>query len=525
MTRAVGYVRVSTDEQVKDGLNLDEDRQRIREKCEAEGWELVNIFDDGGLQGDDPNRPELLALLAALDDIDVVVVRTQDRLSRDTVLWSLVTRAFLASETRLVSFITGAVDLETPQGELVGNMFAAIGRFEKRLTGQRVKQALDARARAGKQTTGRPPFGYRWTEDKTLEEDPAEARVVRRVFDSYVAGRSQRDIVLDLTATGAPTRKGGRWQQSLISTTLSSVTYHGKLKRYNGEIIDGQHPAIVDDETWTKVERMRERHRHTGGHRPTMHLLTNGLGRCGLCGSALLPRRGNQAPRYVCKTRFDLGADHCAMPPIRMDAVDEPLREALADGYFDVEATLNSWQQARAGELTLAQEALDHTQRELAGIDRRLAKVQRGWQDEVIDDADYRSQRAELGDECEGATAAVQQAEARVHQLEQDVAESDVQPVLDALEALKTADLGESRRILRTMFHSFVLVPVNANGTPVNWTHVPTGPGDGAGVLGGRFYLMPRLHQEFVNDDLDVIRQPLPGAPQLNTSPRRRQWA
>jgi site-specific DNA recombinase len=518
--RAAGYIRVSTLDQVEHGLNLEEDRQRIRETCEAEGWELVDIFDDGGLQGDDPNRPGLLALLAALDDLDVVVIRSVERVSRDPMLWGLVSRAFQAADVRLVSFLTGPVDLESPQGEFVGNLFAAVGRFEKRLTGQRVKQALDARARDGKQTTGRPPFGYRWTEDKTLEEDPAEAAVVRRIFDSYAAGRSQRDIVLDLTATGVPTRKGGRWAQSLISNVLSSVTYHGKLKRGNGDVIDGKHPAIIDDETWTKVERMRERHRQTGGRRPTKHLLTNGLLRCGLCGSALLPRRGNQAPRYVCKTRFDLGADHCAMPPIRMDAVDEPLREALSTGYFDVEATLTSWQQARAEELTLAQEALDHAQRESAGIDRRLAKVQRGWQSEVIDDDDYKSQRADLSAECEGAAAAVHQAEARVSQLERAVSESDVQPVLDALEALKTADLGEFRRILRSMFEGFVLIPLTAEG---HGARVYEHPNDGAEAevthAGRRYQLMPRLRPEFIDDGWDVIRQPLP-APQLNTSPR-----
>ena len=80
--KAAGYVRVSTDEQVRDGHNLDEDRRLIGERAEAEGWQLVEVYDDGGLQGDDPERTRPLALLAALDELDVVVVRSVERLAR-----------------------------------------------------------------------------------------------------------------------------------------------------------------------------------------------------------------------------------------------------------------------------------------------------------------------------------------------------------------------------------------------------------------------------------------------------------
>jgi site-specific DNA recombinase len=63
--KAAGYVRVSTDEQVRDGWNLDEDKARIRELADREGWELVEIYDDGGRQGDDFDRPGLRSMLAA----------------------------------------------------------------------------------------------------------------------------------------------------------------------------------------------------------------------------------------------------------------------------------------------------------------------------------------------------------------------------------------------------------------------------------------------------------------------------
>jgi hypothetical protein len=210
-----------------------------------------------------------------------------------------------------------------------------------------------------------------------------------------------------------------------------------------------------------------------------------------------------------------------------MDAVDDPLREALAEGYFDVEATLTGWQEARAGELVLAQEAHDHAEQESAKVDRRLAKVQTGWQDSILTDDEYAAQRSDLLAEREGATAALHQAKARVSQLERAVAESDVQPVLDALEALKTADLDEFRRILRSMFEGFVLIPLTAEGHGAKAYEHPNDGGEAEVTHAGRRYqLMPRLRPEFIDDGWEVIRQPLPGsAPQLNTSPPRGQWA
>ena len=161
MTRAAGYVRVSTQEQVEHGLNLAEDRQRIRERADAEGWELVEIFDDGGHQGDDPDRPELASMIASLPDLDVVILRDLDRLSRDPVIHGFACNAFRKNGVKLVSFLTGPIDIETPQGEFASNLFAAVGKLEKRQTSERVKLNQAARRRAGL-PVGSAPFGFRW---------------------------------------------------------------------------------------------------------------------------------------------------------------------------------------------------------------------------------------------------------------------------------------------------------------------------------------------------------------------------
>jgi len=104
--RAAGYVRVSTIEQQRHGWNLGEDRERIRERADAEGWSLVDTFDDGGRQGDDLERPGLRALLAAVEAgaLDVVILRDLDRLSRDRYIYALAVRTFEAAGVAVYEF-------------------------------------------------------------------------------------------------------------------------------------------------------------------------------------------------------------------------------------------------------------------------------------------------------------------------------------------------------------------------------------------------------------------------------------
>ncbi|HEY4897086.1 MAG TPA: recombinase family protein, partial [Solirubrobacteraceae bacterium] len=337
--RAVGYVRVSTDEQVKHGWNLDEDRERIRERAEAEGWDLIGVYDDGGLQGDDPNRPGLQRLLGSLGEFDVVIMRSLDRLSRDLLIYATVRNALRDAGVQVWSF-------EGPMAfDLTTNIRAVIAEEEKAQIGRRVKQSMQARARAGLLPGGTPAFGYAW-QDKALVKVPAEAGVVERVFTDYASGMGMRGVARALNDDGLRTANGARWMQGAISRMLSNVLYAGRLsvKGTDGErvVLPGAHEAIVDDELWDRVQAIRTGalRRKGGRHADGAHLLVRGTLRCS-CGAAMLPRKarpGVERERYTCAGRI---ADRtaCSQPSIRREKIDEPLLAAILDGYIDFAAT------------------------------------------------------------------------------------------------------------------------------------------------------------------------------------------
>jgi site-specific DNA recombinase len=273
--RAAGYIRVSTEEQARHGWNLEADRERIGQIAQENGWELVEVFDDGGRQGDDPDRPGFNLMLDTLDQVDVVVMRSLDRLSRDTFLYALATRAFRTAGVQVYTF-SGLVDLETPEGELAANVLAAIHRFEKRQIGARVAQAARARVKTGRHH-GRPPHGYRTGPEGLVIYEP-EAAVVQRIFREYVAGLSQWEIVAGLVRDGIQAQRKA-WHQGTVSNVLKSRVYLGEV-RFNGQWLEGSHEPIVKAELWAKAAALRAanvRSESWKGREPVAgHLLATG---------------------------------------------------------------------------------------------------------------------------------------------------------------------------------------------------------------------------------------------------------
>ena len=82
--KAIGYIRVSTEEQAKEGISLDNQASKIKAYCESQDWELEKVFSDEGSSGKDMKRQGLRELLSFLeaDHADVVVVYKTDRLTR-----------------------------------------------------------------------------------------------------------------------------------------------------------------------------------------------------------------------------------------------------------------------------------------------------------------------------------------------------------------------------------------------------------------------------------------------------------
>jgi DNA invertase Pin-like site-specific DNA recombinase len=208
--QVVGYVRVSTDEQGRSGAGLEAQRAAILAECKRRGWQLVGVIEDAGYSAKDLRRPGVREALDTLErgDAGALVVAKLDRLSRSMLdFTALMARA--QKESWALVALDCTVDTTTPAGEAMANVLATFAQFERRLIGQRTREALAKRREQGVRL-GRP---------RQLPK-----RVVERIVRQRESGKSLAGIAEKLNADRVPTAQGGRsWYPSTVRAVLLSA--------------------------------------------------------------------------------------------------------------------------------------------------------------------------------------------------------------------------------------------------------------------------------------------------------------
>ena len=196
---AVGYVRVSTEEQAVSGLGLEAQRSAITSEAARRGYELAGIYQDAGVSGGvrPSRRAGLQAALATIRDGDAsaLIAAKVDRLSRSSFDFLDLMRQAQAEGWALIA-VDAPVDLTTPAGEAMVSMQAVFAQLERRLISERTRAAL-AVAKARGVRLGRPPL---------LPND-----VAIYVAELREGGLTYEEIAARLNAEQVPTPTGGRW--------------------------------------------------------------------------------------------------------------------------------------------------------------------------------------------------------------------------------------------------------------------------------------------------------------------------
>ena len=228
---AYGYVRVSTDEQVEEGISLRTQRARIRAYAKAHGWELRRIYADEGVSGKTLERPGLQKMLKEVSGRrgEVVIVYRLSRLSRNTRDLLLMSEdMFAEGNTHLVS-ITEHIDTETVLGKFFLTIMGALAQMERELIAERTRATLQFKREQG-EVLGSMPYGYRESrrEDNKMVQDRAQMAVVRRIARMRKKGVSFGKIAETLGEDGVPTKRGGTWHPSTVSA-IAKHPMHKKL--------------------------------------------------------------------------------------------------------------------------------------------------------------------------------------------------------------------------------------------------------------------------------------------------------
>ena len=268
--RCAIYTRKSSEEGLEQSFNS---LQAQREACEAyiasqrhEGWQAVaKQYDDGGFSGGNMNRPALKQLL---DDIaarlvDTVVVYKVDRLTRSLTDFAKIIEVFDKQGVSFVS-VTQQFNTTSSMGRLTLNVLLSFAQFEREVTGERIRDKIAASKKKGMWMGGVAPLGYD-VKDRQLIVNPQEAKVVREIFTQYLqpgVGRGFEAVPgPEEAADKAPhfsQRACLRGQGLLAGRTVQAAQQRGVHRQDcpPRRIVQGQHQAIIEPETWEKVQAL-----------------------------------------------------------------------------------------------------------------------------------------------------------------------------------------------------------------------------------------------------------------------------
>jgi DNA invertase Pin-like site-specific DNA recombinase len=221
--KTIGYVRVSTDVQVKDGVSLEAQENKIRAWAELNGAESVSIFLDAGLSGKRAdNRPGLQQALAAVKKGDALVVYSLSRLARSTKDTITIAESLDKRGADLVS-LCEKIDTTTAAGKMVFRMLAVLSEFERDQVSERTRMALDHKRACGEKTGGDVPYGYLLDEGRLLPH-AAEQKALALIRRLHAAGHTLRHIARELEKQGYQTKTGRtQWHPQSVKQIIERI--------------------------------------------------------------------------------------------------------------------------------------------------------------------------------------------------------------------------------------------------------------------------------------------------------------
>lgn len=299
MTNAIGYARVSDEDQVE-GLSLDAQRREIARYCEQRGYTLVNIYTDEGKSAHTDlisKRPAFAALLEAAErhECDVVVVHTLDRWARRISVQAQALERLGRADVGFASVMEN-VDFTTPAGRLMLTVMGGVAEFYSDQLGVHVKKSKREAFEVGL-PVGPLPLGYVYVAGQAIVARVL-ADVVVEMFVRRISGQSYNDIAAAMNEAGHRTKPGATFTSFAVRDILRNPFYTGVVT-HHGEEHEGRHEAIVDRATFERVQGLRHERRPARRHAVVTGGLLTGRIRCNRCRRRLWgDRRPSGASRY-----------------------------------------------------------------------------------------------------------------------------------------------------------------------------------------------------------------------------------
>ena len=299
------YMRVSTEDQSKEGFSLPEQKERLESFCKFKGYEIVEYYQDAGLSAKTGNhRPEFERLKNDIKSkkINTIVALKLDRITRSIYDWeNLMT--FLDENDAYLDCVNDEINTTTANGKMISRLLMSVSQNEIERTSERTKIGMAGAIKSG-HIPHQAPLGYKH-EDKKLVIDYSTKDIVIRIFDLYYNGLSYKKISNLFNEEKVLGRDN--WRDTTITTILENEIYkgdfvHGKRTKHPTYYEDVVEP-IISKEMWAECQVQKKK--NSKSYKRTLTYLYLQKLKCPKCnrilgGKATTNRKGNAYFYYYC---------------------------------------------------------------------------------------------------------------------------------------------------------------------------------------------------------------------------------
>ncbi|MBB6218100.1 site-specific DNA recombinase [Anaerosolibacter carboniphilus] len=393
MKKVAIYIRVSTQEQAKEGFSIAAQRDKLIAYCKAKSWNIYDIYIDDGYTGTNIDRPAINQLLDHLNAFDIVLVYKLDRLSRSQkdVLY-LVEDKFLNNNVDFVSILE-SFDTSTPFGRAMLGILAVFAQLERETIIERTKLGKERRAKEGLwRGGGNIPIGYDFIDDQLIINE-YDAMQVKEIFRLYSEGLGFNKIAVTLNKKGYKTTNNTKWSSSQVSRTLRNSTYVGLIE-YNGEFYPGSHEPIIDKALFDKVADILSNNKNNKSNsKSKVNYLLKGMLWCGYCGTRIKGNwssKGAGGPKYyhyVCYSKLKrplhmVKDPNCPSKSWKMETLDGEVVEQLMQLPLNRDKIIQKYEENKQSIKTYEDKFL--LEQQLSEIDKQINRLMDLYQDGKI---------------------------------------------------------------------------------------------------------------------------------------------
>ena len=265
------YIRVSTEDQAREGFSLGEQEEKLLQLCKFKELDVYKVYKDAGISAKDmEHRPQFQEMLKDMKEgkLNYIVAYKLDRITRSVRdLEELI--SVLEQYNCFLLCDRDDVNTSTANGRFFVRMLTVLSQLEIEIVSERTKFGLNGAIKSG-HIPGQRPFGYKSAEDKRMAIDNATRPYVEKIFDMYLEGKSFQQIANYFKGNNIYPKKN--WKDTTIQKIIDNKIYMGDYEQYkrigkqeNLEPIVYMNVVepIISRAKWEECQRQKERNQRT----------------------------------------------------------------------------------------------------------------------------------------------------------------------------------------------------------------------------------------------------------------------